>query len=274
MREQDAPSLPESGLLARLGVTMDGAQSQALESYSALVARWNGVAGLVSRGDLHRFSTRHLLDSLVLAPMLRAREGPGSKARQSVVAADSGASLPVADFGSGGGLPGIPLAVALPELEFVLVDRSEKKVRFLRRVRDELALPNVRVVCADVRRLPPGGCRAVVARAAMPMPALWRAARLALASGGYLLALDRIVRAAQMPAAGLPEGCKGARIRRHWTEMPQPAAGGDCPAPRGQGSPARRRGPAERGGGRGQRDVCPALRRAWHGVLEVREMNP
>ena len=235
MRGENTPPLPEAAALERLGVAPAGARAQAFESYSALVARWNGVAGLVSRHDLGRFFHRHLLDSLTLAPLLREREvadagavGPGIE--------EAAAPLPIADFGSGGGLPGIPLAIALPSLTFVLIDRSEKKARFLRRVRDELKLPNVRVRCADVRQLQRRSCRAVVARAAMPVQALWRYARTALAPGGYLLVLDRIERSAQAQKAGLPDGLEGATIRRHWTRMQEFGA--------------------------------------WHGVLEVREVNP
>ncbi|MCY4566033.1 MAG: 16S rRNA (guanine(527)-N(7))-methyltransferase RsmG [Gammaproteobacteria bacterium] len=233
-QERNTPSLPET-TLERLGVPLAGAQLQALESFSALVARWNRVAGLVSRDDLNRFSHRHLLDSLVLAPLLREREGADA-APGGADAEDTDASLPVADFGSGAGLPGVPLAIALPGLTFTLIDRSEKKARFLRRVRDELKLPNVRVLCADVRQLQRCSCRAVVARATMPVQALWPHARAALAPGGCLLVLDRIVRSAEAPPVETPGGCDGATIRRHWTQMPQFGA--------------------------------------WHGVLEVREMHP
>lgn len=234
-QERNTPSLPETEELERLGVPLADPQLLKLEAYSALVARWNGVAGLVSRDDLGRFSQRHLLDSLALAPLLRQCGGfdsvsnsPGTEVAE--------ASLPIADFGSGGGLPGVPLAIALPWLTFALIDRSEKKARFLRRVRDELKLPNVRVLCADVRQLQPCSCKAVVARAAMPVQALWRHARSALAPGGYLLVMDRIVRTAQAPPAEPPGGCEDATVRRHWTQMPRYGA--------------------------------------WHGVLEVREMDP
>ena len=202
---------------------LTGPQQQALAAYSALVARWNEVAGLVSRDDLGRFHERHLVDSLALAPLIRKREelddtpeGPraGLAAR----------TLPVADFGSGGGLPGIPLAIALPDLKFTLIDRSEKKARFLRRVRDELTLPNVRVLCADVRQLQRCSFRAVVARAAMPVEALWTHARAALAPSGYLLVLDRIVQSRKSPEAEMPDGCEAASIRRHWTRMPHTGA--------------------------------------------------
>ena len=289
-------------VLQRLGVPV--AAAPPLQAYSALVAHWNGAAGLVSKDDLRRFTARHLLDSLALVPPIREREGlarirhqlpaadadalalrgraPSSRfdvlsstpasssgprdqagrrldvlttkvgdgcglgndercgakegARMPAAGEGAGGSLPIADFGSGGGLPGIPLAVALPELDFLLVERSEKKARFLRRARDELTLPNVRVLCVDVRQIQRRSCRAVVARAAMPVPALWIAARNALAPGGYLLVLDRIVRSAQRPEAELPAGCDGARIRRRWTELPQPGA--------------------------------------WRGVLELRETSP
>ena len=232
---KNTPSPPETDVLERLGVPLAEVQLQALESFSALVARWNRVAGLVSRDDVGRFSQRHLLDSLVLAPLLREREGADA-APGGADAEDTDASLPVADFGSGAGLPGVPLAIALPGLTFTLIDRSEKKARFLRRVRDELKLPNVRVLCADVRQLQRCSCRAVVARAAMPAQALWRHARAALAPGGYLLVLDRIVGSTDAPPAEPPGGWDGATIRRHWTQMPRYGA--------------------------------------WHGVLEVREMNP
>lgn len=212
-----------------------GTRLQALESYSALVARWNRSTRLVSGDDLHRFSDRHLLDSLVLAPLIRKREGLDNDT-EAGSGTDAGASLPVADFGSGGGLPGIPLAIALPTLTFTLIDRSEKKARFLRRVRDELKLANAGVLCADIRHLQRSSYRAVVARAAMPVPALWKHARAALAPGGYLLVLDRIVQSLKPPEAGLPDRCVGASMQRHWTEMPQTGS--------------------------------------WHGVLEIREMNP
>ncbi len=218
---------------------LDGSGLQSLESYRALVARWNRTAGLVSRNDLGRFFERHVLDSLILAPMIREREKCNGEFERAGGDAVDAAPLPIADFGSGGGLPGIPLAIALPMLTFTLIDRSEKKVRFLRRARDELKLANVRVLCADVRRLQGWTCRAVVARAAMPLRLLWTESRAVLAPGGYLLVLDRIVQSREPPEsdlADLQKQCERASIRRHWTEMPQ--SGG------------------------------------WHGVLDIREVNP
>ena len=216
-------------------MSLDGGQRRALQAYGELVGRWNPVAGLVAADDLPRFASRHLLDSLVLAPLIRSLERQDDATGRKPVR-ETVASLPIADFGSGAGLPGVPLAIALPDLVFTLVDRSEKKARFLRRVRDELTLTNVRVLCADIRSLPRASYRGAVARAVMPLPALWPHARAALLPGGYLLVLDRMLSTAGTPAPELPDQCDGGEMRRHWTEIP------------GTG--------------------------AWHGALEIRETNP
>ena len=235
-------------VLALIGVSLSDEQLQALESYAALVRHWNAVAGLVSGADLKRFFERHLLDSLLLVPRIRERESPGRKvdgvAEDEVpsvleIARESrpiGEPLPIADFGSGAGLPGIPLAIALPETRFILVDRSEKKTRFLRRVRDELTLRNLRVRRADVGELPPASCTAVVARAAMPIARLWPLAQATFAARGYLLVLDKIVQSQSTPDADLPSGCEGGSVQRHWVRMPDS--------------------------------------NTWHGVLEFEEINP
>ena len=192
----------------------------------------NELSGVKGRNVLQRFAGANEKDRYVQFLL----DGQNDAAPGGADAEDTDASLPVADFGSGAGLPGVPLAIALPGLTFTLIDRSEKKARFLRRVRDELKLPNVRVLCADVRQMQRCSCRAVVARATMPVQALWPHARAALAPGGCLLVLDRIVRSAEAPPVETPGGCDGATIRRHWTQMPHYGA--------------------------------------WHGVLEVREMHP
>ncbi len=207
------PALPEPAILERIGAPLGDEQLRTLASYVALVARWNVVAGLVSGADLNRFAHRHLVDSLLLAPLIRER------ASQSFRPACG--APPIADFGSGAGLPGVPLAIALPSIAFRLVDRSEKKTRFLRRVRDELDLPNLSVFHGDLGELPRRSLGAVVARAAMPVSKLWPHARAALASGGYLLAADRIVHSRYAPDDEPPSGCEGAAVRRHWLHIPE-----------------------------------------------------
>jgi 16S rRNA (guanine527-N7)-methyltransferase len=75
---------------------------------------------------------------------------------------------PVVDVGSGGGVPGIPLAIALPEIEFTLLEAEGRKADFLRRWEDEL--PNVRVIRARAESLPTDGYRVSLAKALAPPP--------------------------------------------------------------------------------------------------------
>ena len=114
-----------------LGVELDPTSITRLLNYTRLLERWNGAFNLVSRKDIDRLVARHLLDSLSVLPLLR---GPR-----------------VMDLGSGAGLPGIPLAIACPDLSFTLVDRSDRKARFLTQVIGELDLSNVFVYCQNVQ---------------------------------------------------------------------------------------------------------------------------
>lgn len=129
-----------------LGVSLSDHQAQALLDFAELIRRWNRAFNLVSRQDVERLISRHLLDSLSAAPWLL---GPR-----------------VLDVGTGAGLPGVPLAVARPELTFTLADRNERRIRFVDRVIRTLGLENVATWCGDVRSLPGGRCfDTVVSRA-------------------------------------------------------------------------------------------------------------
>jgi len=116
----------------QLGVSLDSGQAARLEAFAELLEQWNRRFNLLSRKDLERVWTRHVLDSLSIADLLHGV---------------------VVDIGSGGGFPGVPLAVARPELEFLLVDRHQRKCRFLQHVARALELANVDVRCADVATL-------------------------------------------------------------------------------------------------------------------------
>lgn len=150
-----------------------GRAAEALERYEGLIRRWNARGNLVSRRDLDRLRDRHVLDSLSLLPWWR-----GS----------------LADVGSGAGLPGIPLAIARPDSPVTLVERSERKARFLQQVVIELALGNVEVIEADVGQPRASGSLdgrvfdTVTARAVAPPAASWRLLRGLLApAGGAML---------------------------------------------------------------------------------------
>ena len=192
-------------------------QTEALHRFTELVRRWNQVAGLVSSGDLERFWERHVLDSLLVVEALRWLHQEGSTG-----------GLRLLDLGSGAGLPGVPIAVALPEVAVTLLERSAKKARFLNRVRDALGLRNARVLCIDLKAahadLPGPGYDAAAARALMAPPSLWRSASRLLRPGGHLLALDRVERSPQVPKEelDLPEDYPGSIVlARRWARMPR-----------------------------------------------------
>jgi 16S rRNA (guanine527-N7)-methyltransferase len=120
---------------AALRVALPAEARDALLGYLDLLQKWNRAYNLTAVRDPAAMVTRHLLDSLAVAPYVR---GPR-----------------VLDIGTGPGLPGIPLAIALPRLEFVLLDSNGKKIRFLRQAAAELGLGNVRIEHTRVEQFRP-----------------------------------------------------------------------------------------------------------------------
>ena len=111
---------------ATMGVVLDVAQRAQLAAFVVLLAKWNRTYNLTAIREPERMVTHHLLDALAVLPHLPARR-----------------SLRVLDVGSGGGIPGIPLAIARPEWHFSLVDSNHKKVAFMTQAAIELKLANV-----------------------------------------------------------------------------------------------------------------------------------
>ncbi len=180
---------------SELGVELSPGQLHALLDYAHMVRRWNDKFNLVSRQDMDRFVSRHLLDSLSVARLLPSPN--------------------VLDLGSGAGLPGIPLALACPDRKFVVLDRGARKARFLRQVVQQLGLANVTVRCQDARDVAETfAC--VVSRAVASVSKLWTLAEPLLAAGGKLLVLHRTDRKGTRALAPVPE----ARLCSHWVRVP------------------------------------------------------
>ena len=114
------------------GLVLDATMQRRLSRHLEALRAWQAVASLVSRRDLDDLWTRHVADSLSLAALVRS------------YAADGRGTL--LDIGSGGGFPAIPIKVVVPELHVCLVERSEKKVGFLRKALGSLGLSNASVV--------------------------------------------------------------------------------------------------------------------------------
>ncbi len=142
MQENRAASIDAGAITsaaAELGLQLSEAQSQALVRYAALLLRWNTVHNLTAIETPAHVLTHHLLDSLAIVPEVQR------------IAGLSG--IRVLDVGAGGGLPGIPLAIAAPELQVTLIDKVQKKVAFLTQAKLELALDNVTCVHSRVETL-------------------------------------------------------------------------------------------------------------------------
>ena len=121
-------------LLANDGIVVGQAMKRRLVEHVELVRQWNGFASLVSANDLGELWPKHVADSVSLAPFVRRLCG------------DTGMLL---DIGSGGGFPAVPLKVLFPELSVALIERSEKKVGFLRKAVAALKLSRVEIVAGE-----------------------------------------------------------------------------------------------------------------------------
>ena len=156
----------------QLDLDLTSAQLQQLTDYLSLLAKWNRVYNLSAVRDPREMVVTHLLDSLALVPHL-----PSGHDR-------------ILDVGSGAGLPGIPLAVACPEKQFVLLDSNGKKTRFLQQVKIDLGLSNLSVVqqrFEDYR--PEKNFAIVVSRAFTSLQAFFHTGRQLLSDNGQLFAM-------------------------------------------------------------------------------------
>lgn len=156
--------------ITALGLNLDPARQQQLCDYLDLLARWNAAYNLTAVRDPVAMVSRHLLDSLAIAPHL------------------SGARI--LDVGTGAGLPGIPLAVAFPNRHIDLLDGNGKKTRFLFQVKTQLGLTNIGVIEARAEQYQPtAGYDAITTRALADLGATCRLCRHLLAPGGFVFAM-------------------------------------------------------------------------------------
>ncbi|EAN9822884.1 16S rRNA (guanine(527)-N(7))-methyltransferase RsmG, partial [Salmonella enterica] len=123
-----------SRLLDEAGISLTDHQKTLLVAYVDMLHKWNKAYNLTSVRDPAEMVVRHILDSIVVAPYLQGQR--------------------FIDVGTGPGLPGIPLAIVLPDAHFTLLDSLGKRVRFLRQVQHELRLENITPVQSRVEAYP------------------------------------------------------------------------------------------------------------------------
>ena len=134
-------------------------QQEQFEALDALYHDWNAKINVISRKDIDQLYEHHVLHSLAIAKTIRFR--PGTR---------------ILDFGTGGGFPGIPLAILFPDCEFKLIDGTGKKIRVAQEVSQAIGLTNCHpehLRGEDER----GQYHFVVSRAVMPLPDLVKIVR-------------------------------------------------------------------------------------------------
>ncbi len=162
----------------QLGLSLTEAQLDQLMAYLALLVKWNKAYNLTAVRDPAEMVSRHLLDSLAVAPHLQGKV--------------------VLDVGSGAGLPGIPLAILFPERRFTLLDSNGKKSRFQLQAKAELKLANLSVLQARVEKLAVGSpeipepFECITSRAFSSLELMVSSSRQLLAEGGHWLAMKGV----------------------------------------------------------------------------------
>ena len=180
-----------------LKLSLGSDQQARLIDYVALLSKWNTAYNLTAVREEADMVTRHLLDSLAIAPFLAGQR--------------------VLDVGTGAGLPGVPMAILFPQREFHLLDSNGKKARFLFQVKTALRLDNMVVHQARVqsfRVVEPFD--AVLSRAFASLQDMMHGCRHLLAPEGRLLAMKGAYPAQELDAIGQ----EGAQVVVHPLVVP------------------------------------------------------
>ncbi len=155
---------------AALQLSLDARQQERLLDYLGLLAKWNKAYNLTAVRDEAQMVTRHLLDSLAIAPYVTGQR--------------------CLDVGTGAGLPGIPMAILFPQRDFLLLDSNGKKTRFLFQVKTALRLDNMTVHQARVESFSAAEpFDTVLSRAFASLQEIVQGCRHLLAPGAKILAM-------------------------------------------------------------------------------------
>ncbi len=172
----DTLQLSLSDAAAQLRLDLSPAQSETLLSFLALLQRWNATYNLTSVRDPTGMLTQHLADCLAVILPLRQRLSTDGPYR-------------VLDVGSGGGLPGVVIAVMCPSITVVCVDTVGKKAAFVRQVAAELRLPKLQGIHSRVEALTAPTFDLITARAFASLADLVQLTRRHLAPGAVWMAM-------------------------------------------------------------------------------------
>ncbi|MEI7613606.1 MAG: 16S rRNA (guanine(527)-N(7))-methyltransferase RsmG [Betaproteobacteria bacterium] len=159
--------------LTELRLSLPVAAQGKLLAYATLLYKWNKTYSLTALREQDKAVSHHLLDSLAILPHVPTGN--------------------LLDVGSGGGMPGIPLAIACPEMPVTLLDSNSKKAAFLQQAAIELGLSNISVHCGRVEQYhPPVGFSAITSRAFSELADFVNLSRHLLNADGRWLAMKGV----------------------------------------------------------------------------------
>ena len=177
--------------LEAMGLCADERQKKQLLDYLALLVKWNATYNLTAIRQVQKMLAYHILDSLSVVPYLISK-------------------FSLLDVGSGGGMPGIPCAIMLPDLQVTLVDASQKKASFLQQTVIELGLDNVTVYAQRVEQLQGMVFESITSRAFSSLSDFVRLTDSVLARQGVWMAMKGVCPDEEI--AALPENIVVDRI--------------------------------------------------------------
>jgi 16S rRNA (guanine527-N7)-methyltransferase len=194
-------SLLASGI-AQMGLDVSRETQEKLLAYMALLQKWNKVYNLTAVREPSEMVTLHLLDSLSVLPFIKAGN--------------------LLDVGSGGGLPGIVVAIVKPDLQVTTIDTVQKKAIFMRQVKGELGLENLDVVHARVESYQPKQkFEVIISRAFSELALFLKLTKHLLAENGAWLAMKGQVPHAELEILDvnskkiIPLNVAGLQAERH-----------------------------------------------------------
>ena len=166
----------------KLQLSLSARQLEKLTELQTQLIKWNQAFNLTAITEPLEVLQLHLLDSLAIVPFWPYRK--------------------TLDVGTGAGFPGLPLAIALPQQEFHLLDSNSKKIRFIRQQIHQLGLDNVTAFHCRVEQHQPQGYQAIVSRAFASLVDMIESSKHLLADGGSWMAMKGIYQASEV--ASLP----------------------------------------------------------------------
>lgn len=188
--------------VAAMGLDVDASKQEKLLAYMALLQKWNKVYNLTAIRNAEEMVRLHLLDSLSVLPHIHGKN--------------------LLDVGSGGGLPGIVLAIVKPELQVTTIDTVQKKAIFMRQVKGELALDNLHVVHGRVEDYQPDEkFETIISRAFSELALFISLTRHLIAPHGRWLAMkgqllqDELAKMDKKPNKIIPLKVYGLDAERH-----------------------------------------------------------